>query len=83
MRVPIGFKAAPRMADRAAQAKAAEAEKIHLQPSNFAAPLGNDPKTWRFMDVGFEYCAAASVQTRISLAVPAERGNTQCFQSIL
>lgn len=55
MRVPVGFKAAPRMADRAAQAKSAEAEKLHLQPSDFDAPLGTDPKLWRFTDVGFEY----------------------------
>jgi len=55
MRVPVGFNAAPRMADRAAQAKADEAEKIHLQPSDFDAPLGTDPKLWRFLDVGFEY----------------------------
>ena len=55
MRVPVGFKAAPRMADRAAQAKADEAEKIHLQPSDFDTPLGTDPKLWRFLDVGFEY----------------------------
>lgn len=55
MRVPVGFNSGPRMADRAAQAKAKEAEKIHLQPSDFDTPLGTDPKLWRFMDIGFEY----------------------------
>lgn len=55
MRVPVGFKAAPRMADRAEQQKAKEAEKVHLQTSDFDTVIGTDPKFWKFTDVGFEY----------------------------